>query len=175
MCTCTSQINWDSSGVTYFLKTWSLMGSGAWQLGYTRLTGQTPRDQSSFSISPEWGSHLDILVTWRTLLLTQPSPQPWTFSLQCALGWSWIQNTSKAPASQVKYQPLLCPHPISLSLCFSRQSFSVWTWMPWTHYIDQASLELRDPPASASWVLGLKACTTMAQSVSLQTLNYSDK
>jgi hypothetical protein len=32
---------------------------------------------------------------------------------------------------------------------------------PGTHSVDQAGLELRNPPASASWVLGLKACATM--------------
>jgi hypothetical protein len=32
---------------------------------------------------------------------------------------------------------------------------------PGTHFVDQDGLELRNPPASASWVLGLKACTTM--------------
>jgi hypothetical protein len=31
---------------------------------------------------------------------------------------------------------------------------------PETHFVDQASLELRNPPASASRVLGLKACAT---------------
>jgi hypothetical protein len=31
---------------------------------------------------------------------------------------------------------------------------------PGTHSIDQAGLELRNPPASASRVLGLKACPT---------------
>jgi hypothetical protein len=34
---------------------------------------------------------------------------------------------------------------------------------PGTHSIDQAGLELRNPPASASQVLGLKACATTAQ------------
>jgi hypothetical protein len=34
---------------------------------------------------------------------------------------------------------------------------------PGTHSADQAGLELRHPPASASQVLGLKACTTTAQ------------
>jgi hypothetical protein len=33
---------------------------------------------------------------------------------------------------------------------------------PGTHFEDQADLELRNPPASASQVLGLKACTTTA-------------
>jgi hypothetical protein len=31
---------------------------------------------------------------------------------------------------------------------------------PGTHFVDQAGLELRNQPASASQVLGLKACTT---------------
>jgi len=34
---------------------------------------------------------------------------------------------------------------------------------PGTHSVDQAGLELRNLPASASQVLGLKACTTTAQ------------
>jgi hypothetical protein len=39
---------------------------------------------------------------------------------------------------------------------------------PGTHSVDQAGLELRDPPASASasQVLGLKACTTTARQFS---------
>jgi hypothetical protein len=36
---------------------------------------------------------------------------------------------------------------------------------PGTHSVDQAGLKLRDPPASASQVLGLKACATMPCSV----------
>jgi hypothetical protein len=34
---------------------------------------------------------------------------------------------------------------------------------PGTHSVDQAGLELRNPPASASQVLGLKPCATTAQ------------
>jgi hypothetical protein len=34
---------------------------------------------------------------------------------------------------------------------------------PGTHFVDQAGLELRDPPASASQVLGLKARATTAR------------
>jgi hypothetical protein len=34
---------------------------------------------------------------------------------------------------------------------------------PGTHAVDQAELELRNPPASASEVLGLKASATTAQ------------
>jgi polyferredoxin len=45
----------------------------------------------------------------------------------------------------------------SVSLCSSG--------CPGTHFVDQAGLELRNPPtsASASRVLGLKACATTAQ------------
>jgi hypothetical protein len=34
---------------------------------------------------------------------------------------------------------------------------------PGTHSVDQAGLELRNPPTSASQVLGLKACATTAR------------
>jgi hypothetical protein len=34
---------------------------------------------------------------------------------------------------------------------------------PGTHFVDQAGLELRSPPASASQVLGLKLCATTAR------------
>jgi hypothetical protein len=34
---------------------------------------------------------------------------------------------------------------------------------PATHSVDQAGLQLRNPPASASRVLGLKACATTAR------------
>jgi hypothetical protein len=38
---------------------------------------------------------------------------------------------------------------------------------PGTHFVDQAGLELRNLPASASRVLGLKACATTAWPISL--------
>jgi hypothetical protein len=38
---------------------------------------------------------------------------------------------------------------------------------PGTHFVDQAGLELRNPPASASPVLGLKACATTSGSTSV--------
>jgi hypothetical protein len=36
---------------------------------------------------------------------------------------------------------------------------------PGVHFVDQAGLELRNPPASASWVLGIKACATTPGSI----------
>ena len=47
-----------------------------------------------------------------------------------------------------------------LLLFFLRQSFSVYPWLSWNSLCRQAGLELRNPPASASQVLGLKACAT---------------
>jgi hypothetical protein len=41
---------------------------------------------------------------------------------------------------------------------FFRDRVSLYS--PGTHFVDQAGLELRNPPASASRVLGLKACAT---------------
>jgi hypothetical protein len=35
---------------------------------------------------------------------------------------------------------------------------------PGTHFVDQAGLKLRNPPASASQVLGLKVCATPSSS-----------
>jgi hypothetical protein len=44
---------------------------------------------------------------------------------------------------------------------FPRQGSLYSSGCPGTHFVDQAGLELRNPPASASQVLGLKVCTTM--------------
>jgi hypothetical protein len=45
--------------------------------------------------------------------------------------------------------------------CFFRDQVSLCSpGCPGTHSVDQAGLELRNPPASASQVLGLKACAT---------------
>jgi hypothetical protein len=52
-----------------------------------------------------------------------------------------------------------------VSLCdfFFRDRVSLCSpGSPGTHFVDQAGLELRNPPASASHVLGLKVCATTA-------------
>jgi hypothetical protein len=49
-----------------------------------------------------------------------------------------------------------------LFFCFFQDRDSLCSpGCPGTHSVDQAGLELRNPPASASQVLGLKACVTM--------------
>jgi hypothetical protein len=48
--------------------------------------------------------------------------------------------------------------------CFFQDRVSLYSpGCPGTHFADQAGLELRNPPASASQVLELKACATTAQ------------
>jgi hypothetical protein len=49
---------------------------------------------------------------------------------------------------------------VCLFVCFQDRVSLCSPGCPGTHSVDQAGLELRNPPASASWVLGLKACTT---------------
>jgi Na+/melibiose symporter-like transporter len=47
--------------------------------------------------------------------------------------------------------------------CFFRNTVPLYSsGCPGTHFADQTDLELRNPPASASQVLGLKACATTA-------------
>ena len=52
-----------------------------------------------------------------------------------------------------------------ISISTWRQGFSVYHGYPGTHSVDQADLKLRNPPASATQVLGSKACATTAQQV----------
>jgi hypothetical protein len=49
---------------------------------------------------------------------------------------------------------------VCLFVCFFETGFLYSPGCPGTHFVDQAGLELRNPPASASRVLGLKACAT---------------
>jgi hypothetical protein len=44
---------------------------------------------------------------------------------------------------------------------------------PGTHSVDQAGLELRNPPASASRVLGLKSYATTARHLNSQIRHYT--
>jgi hypothetical protein len=55
----------------------------------------------------------------------------------------------------------VCTTNSSFCGCFLRYCVSVYNLgCSGTHSVDQAGLELRDPPASASQVLGLKVCAT---------------
>jgi hypothetical protein len=52
---------------------------------------------------------------------------------------------------------------VCLFVCFETGFLLCSPGCPGTHFVDQAGLELRNLPVSASQVLGLKACTTTAQ------------
>jgi hypothetical protein len=51
-------------------------------------------------------------------------------------------------------------HHTRLFLVFQDRVSQYIPGCPGTHSVDQAGLELRNPPVSASRVLGLKACAT---------------
>jgi hypothetical protein len=61
---------------------------------------------------------------------------------------------------------------VCLFVCFLRQGFSVKPWLSW-NFVDQAGLKLRSLPASASQVLGLKACSTTPRQLVLLTTEPS--
>jgi hypothetical protein len=54
---------------------------------------------------------------------------------------------------------LLCLFVCLFFVLFFRDRVSLYSpGYPGTHFVEQAGLELRNPPASASQMLGLKAC-----------------
>jgi hypothetical protein len=57
----------------------------------------------------------------------------------------------------------MCKLLLLLLLVFQDRVSLCTPGCPRTHCVDQAGLELRNPPASASQVLGLQACATTAQ------------
>jgi hypothetical protein len=62
---------------------------------------------------------------------------------------------------------------LTLGECLDKVFFFPFGFLPYSfrpHSVDQAVLELRNPPASASQVLGLKACAPPLPS-SQQSLN----
>jgi hypothetical protein len=61
----------------------------------------------------------------------------------------------------VTLTPLSCSAVVNNFLVFRDRVSLCSPGCPGIHSVDQAGLELRDPFASASQVLGLKACATM--------------
>jgi hypothetical protein len=62
-----------------------------------------------------------------------------------------------------------------LLLLFFRDRVSLCSpGCPGAHFVDQAGLELRNPPASASRVLGLKACATTPGYIFFLLVIYND-
>lgn len=47
---------------------------------------------------------------------------------------------------------------VCIQYSFFQARVSLYPWLSWNYSVDQASLELTDPPASASGLLGFKVC-----------------
>jgi hypothetical protein len=62
---------------------------------------------------------------------------------------------------QISYSVFVCLFVCLFVFGFFRDRVSPYSpGCPGTHFVDQAGLEVRNLPASASQVLGLKACAT---------------
>jgi hypothetical protein len=86
---------------------------------------------------------------------------------------NYNQHSVKCPATRGSGHPLLSIK-FKASLSYRRLSqFTKEDIFFFTHFVDQASLELRNPPASASQVLGLQACATTAWLSELFLRDYS--
>jgi hypothetical protein len=64
---------------------------------------------------------------------------------------------------QLDFFVLFCFVFVLCFFVFQDRVFLYSSGCPGTHAIDQAGLQLRNPPASTSQVLGLKVCATIAQ------------
>jgi hypothetical protein len=72
-----------------------------------------------------------------------------------------LQNFCKPMSRPQSYLFLVLVVMLFYFVCFRDRVSLCSPGCPGTHSVDQAVLELRNPPASASRVLGLKACATM--------------
>ena len=74
--------------------------------------------------------------------------------------WSWLSALSEAQESKNNVYLL---NLMTVFFSFQDRVSLCSPGCPETHSVDQAGLELRNLPASASQVLGLKVCATTAQ------------
>jgi hypothetical protein len=96
-------------------------------------------------------------------LLRQSSTESWlSWNLLLGPGWSWARQRSSR--SSCLCLPTLARFLfVFFFLVFRDRVSQCSSGCPRTHSVDQAGLELRNPPASASQVLGLKVCATTTQ------------
>jgi hypothetical protein len=88
--------------------------------------------------------------------------QPWlSWNSLCRPGWPRTQKSACLclPSAGIKG---VCHHA-RLFLVFQDRVSLCSPGCPGTHSVNQAGLKLKNPPASASQVLGLKSCATTAQ------------
>ena len=142
---------------------------------------------SVFLFSSFWMLHILVLERWL-------SSQEHTLLLQRIWVWCSLPTPSSSqspvtPDPQSTDSLLLLlwvphshpPHTLFIFLFFyffgfSRQGIALYSpGCPGTHFVNQAGFELRNPPGSASLVLGLKACATMpSHPTLLHIVNYNN-
>ena len=115
------------------------------------------------------GLLLNFWTNWAYLALGESgSSTSWSVGLQCpsdAKGMASHHCSQCAPYSVKKPFPknrVVCLF-VCLFVCFWDRLSLYNPGCSGTHSVDHAGLKLRNSPASASWVLGLKACITTAQ------------
>jgi hypothetical protein len=117
------------------------------------------------------GSHRDGLGCMESLLREEAGLPTSLASVSIPVGMQGLHASFKSSeAAKYQHSSHHC-FDLFLFVCFwlfvfgwlvgfSRQGFPCSPGCPGTHSVDQAGLKLRNPPASASRVLGLKACAT---------------
>jgi hypothetical protein len=113
-------------------------------LGLTWASSPPPPPRQIMFLLILWEFYF--IVPYFTALLCTPSCpcKPWTIPQT---------TTAKDPSP-------ICGFFLFVLFCFWDRVFLCSPGCPGTHDVDHTGLELRNPPASASWVLRLKACTT---------------
>ena len=113
---------------------------------------------------------VDISCDWWPYMMCHHHPIPWftSGSLSASNRYGSEQTHDDphiitVPCSEDPLHPL---HSLCVCVCvcvcvvFQDRVSLCTPGCPGTHFVDQAGLELRNLPASASWVLGLKVCAT---------------
>jgi hypothetical protein len=100
---------------------------------------------------------------------------PWNWSYRWLWATMWVLGIEPGSywreacaLSHWAIPPVLLKISFYCLFCFIllfKTGFLCSLGCPGTHSIEQAGLKLRNPPSSASLVLGLKACATTAQSL----------
>jgi hypothetical protein len=125
--------------------------------------GQTWCWKSSWGFYIQTGRQQEERVILGLTCASETSKPP--FSVTHFLHQGHIYSNKATPTLTRPHFPIM-PLPLSLWRPFSFFSFLVFRdrvslcspGCPGTHFVDQAVLELRNSPASASQVLGLRAC-----------------
>jgi hypothetical protein len=112
----------------------------------TPSDGATPWSKYIQTITPYYPVSLDLwIVAWQFCTLWLMSTYKWAHKIHNFLALSYLRM-------------------IYIFFFFWDRVSLFSPGCPGTHFVDQAGLKFRNPPASASQVLGLKACVTVPSS-----------